>query len=128
MEFRLVNLWTRWTSDFTRHISAISRLSSYCRKNVLFLNLNTSVTWFGYFLSLQYFCCKRSADKSNIQWREITHFTKVINSSDILLKMYPMMINLTWYDCDISSRGSIIFHKKEPEKGGGWKVKWVVLG
>ena len=49
-----------------------SRLSSYCRNTVLFLNLHTSVTWSGYSESLRYFRCKRSANKSYIQWREIT--------------------------------------------------------
>ena len=49
-----------------------SRLSIYCRNTILFLNLHTSVTWFGYFLNLEYFRCKRSADKSIIQWCEIT--------------------------------------------------------
>ena len=40
---------------------------------------------------------------------------------DILFKTNPMIVNLTWYDCDISSRGSKIYHKKGPRKleGGG---------
>ena len=49
-----------------------SRLQSYFRNTVLFLNLHTSVTLFGYSETLRYFRCKRSADISNIQWREIT--------------------------------------------------------
>ena len=94
-----------------------SRLSSHCRNTDLFPNLHTSVTWFGYFLSLRYFRCKQSADKSNIQCVK-SHFQKIFYRLNILFKTNPMIINLTWYDCDIISRGSIIFHKKGPGKGG----------
>ena len=77
--------------------------------------LHTSVTWFEYFLSLRYLRCKWSADK----WNGMkTHFQKIIYRLDILFKMNPLITNLMWYDCDISSRASIIFHKKGPRKGG----------
>ena len=54
-------------------------------------------------------------------------FKKIIYRLNILLKLNPIIIYLSWYDCDISSRESIIFHKKGLGKcwGGGWRmVKW----
>ena len=45
-------------------------------------------------------------------------FQKIIYRLDILFKQNAIIINLTWYDCNISSRRSIIFHKKGPRKGG----------
>ena len=62
-EDKLKMFVNKWWMTSTSNI----RLSSYCWNTVLFLNLHTSVTWFGYFLSLQYFRCKRSADKSYIK-------------------------------------------------------------
>ena len=41
-----------------------SRLLSYCQNNDLFLNLHTSVKWFGYLLIHRYFLCEGSDDKS----------------------------------------------------------------
>ena len=56
-----------------------------------------------------------------------SHFQKIIYRLDILFKTNPMIINLTWYDCDISSGGSIIFWGKgrwSDKEGRGWvKVK-----
>ena len=46
-------------------------------------------------------------------------FQKIIYRLDILFKQNAIIINLTWYDCNISSRRSIIFHKKGPGKGVG---------
>ena len=85
-------------------------LSSYCRNT----NLHTSVTWFRYSESLRYFRCKRSADTSNIQWREITFRKKSFKIS-----FKPNPINLKWYDCVISSRGSIIFTRRTGERFWG---------
>ena len=52
-----------------------------------------------------------------LQSREVTSQKK--NASlRYSFKPNPILINSTWYDCDISSRGSIIFHKKGPGKGG----------
>ena len=64
--------------------------------------------------------CKQSADKSNIQWREIT-FQKISFSLHILFKPKPMITNLTRYNCDISSRAFMIVTKRGLGKGGGWR-------
>ena len=46
-------------------------------------------------------------------------FEKIIYRLDILFKPNPIIINLTWYDCVISSRGSIIFTRRNRGKVGG---------
>ena len=53
------------------------------------------------------------------------HIPKIIFHLDILFRTNPMIINLTWYDFDISSRGSIIFHKKGP--GILSPITWLTL-
>ena len=100
--FRFVTSGSKFSSYYRK---LNSRLSSYCRNTVLFLNLHTSVPWFGYKESLWYFRCKRSADKSNK-----SPFEKIIYRLDILLKPNPIIINLPWYDCVISSCGYFIFY------------------
>ena len=51
-----------------------------------------------------------------------SHVQKTIYRLDILFKTNSKIINITWYDGDISSRGSMIFRRAG--KGGGWKMKW----
>ena len=45
-------------------------------------------------------------------------FEKIIYRLDILFKPNPIIINLRWYDCVISSRGSIIFTRRNRVKVG----------
>ena len=54
-------LESHWPKMLCSKKSWNSRLSSYCRNTVYFLNLHTSVTCFGCFLILRYFRCKQSA-------------------------------------------------------------------
>ena len=74
---------------------------------------------FSHVMSLRYFRCK------HLIYNGVkSHFKKIIYCFDILFKTNPLIINLTWYNCDISSRASIIFYKKGPGKGGGEDGRW----
>ena len=48
-------------------------------------------------------------------------FAKIICRLDILFKPNPIIIGSTWYDCVISSHGSIIFTRNRERLGGGVK-------
>ena len=101
-----------------------SRLSSYCRNTVYFLNLHTAVTWFGCFLILRYFRCKRSASRKWVirEWvlkrvaivllgvakqtkgerHEFTDFQHCCHWVEPFVSSYPLPCNLPRHRLELS--------------------------
>ena len=90
-----------------------SRLSSYCWNTLTHLSHMIWITFWAFDTS------GANNQLMNLIYNGVkSHFQKIIYSLDILFKTNLMIKNSTWYDCDISSRRSIIFHKKGAEEKG----------